>query len=287
MIIVGGGAIGCKKPASPAKPIRSADTSSGWVIEEDTTSPELDAPSLMQIKGIAVYRAAGAMVPAQNTVAEAVNEVSPGARTLISVASGTAGFVTLASVLKNADGTLPAPDVTGAFPAAAAAQWIVSVPFAFGGAVWDASMTHVLYVEQALSQTIANSPDGTLDKVAFLHGTLMVVVQNSDGTWSTPVPLVQGAFDGTGGGVPLLYTSAAVWAASISSVAGNPNQERVVFGVDRLVDPSYAGTDRDPADGRYAATFAVASDGTWSVAVAPTRIGNIGSDSFGSYNDNF
>jgi hypothetical protein len=288
ILVAGSGLAGCKdKKQPPPQAVRGADQSGGWVIEEDTTAPELNAASLMQIKGIAVYRASGTMVPARNTVAEVVNEAVPGARTLIAVSSGTAGLVTLASVLKNADGTLPAPDDSGAFPPEAAAEWVVSTPFAFGGAAWDDSMTHVLYVDQALGDTIATSPDGTVDKVAYQHGTLNVAVRGSDGVWAAPVALAQGAFDNSGSGVPLVYSGAAVWTASIGPVAGYPNRERVVFGVDRLVDPSYTGTDRDPADGRYAATFEVSSDGSWTVVEAPVRIGNFGSDSFHGYDNNF
>jgi hypothetical protein len=286
MLWAGVGVFGCKKQGPATQVVRGADQVGGWVIEEDTTSPELNAASLMQIKGISVYRAAGTMVPPIYTVGEAVNDAAPGVRTLISVASGTAGLVTLATVVKNLDGTLPAPDSTGVFPSSAAAEWVVSVPFAFGGATWDGS-ANVLYVEQSLGATIASSPDGTLDKVAYQHGAVNVAVRGSAGVWSAPVPLVQGAYDGTGSGVPFVYNSAAVWPASIGSVTGYPNRQRIVFGVDSLVDPTYTGTDRDPADGRYAASFDVSTDGVWTMAEAPVRIGDFGSDSFHGYANNF
>src|SRR5215831_17544451 len=70
ILVAASGLVGCKdKKQPPPQAVRGADQSAGWVIEEDTTAPELNAASLMQLKGIAVYRAGGTMVPPRNTVA--------------------------------------------------------------------------------------------------------------------------------------------------------------------------------------------------------------------------
>ncbi len=257
------------KDAAPAasQPQASSvvEEPNGPPVEVIENEPPLTAADLKKIKGNAMYFFKDDGQPA---IRDWGGNAEANETTLVVVKAPGRGMAQLALVKKSATGLLPM--ITAGGPLPEGDVWVTPVPIAFGGAVWDGG-AHVLFTELHLGPVLDTRGNGLVEKVRLDSTTLNLATRRADGSFAHPLSLVRGQFGKKKTRV-LTFHDAAIWP---QSVAAEGALLELSFAVDSLVEPLYAGADRDERDGFYSATFALTGIGA-KVVAAPKRVGPMG-----------